>query len=68
MKKFNIKTNKDKNQKKLKEEWIVAEEPHVRISILVPESVRDNFKIKATKNKTDMSDVLREHINKYIEA
>ena len=68
MKKFNIKTNKDRKQRKSKEEWIGAEESQVRISLLLPESVRENFKIKATKNKTDMSDVLREYINRYIET
>ena len=67
MKKFNIKTNKSKKQKS-KEEWIGSEEEQVRISLLLPESVRENFKIKATRNKTDMSDVLRAFINKYIES
>ena len=66
MKKFNIKTNKDKQ--KNKEQWIHEAEPQVRISLILPESVRESFKIKATKNKTDMSGVLRAYIDKYIEA
>jgi phosphoribosyl-dephospho-CoA transferase len=46
----------------------VVKEKMVGITILVPESVKDNLKVKAIRNKTNITNVLINYIKEYINA
>ncbi len=38
----------------------------VNITILLPESLRDNLKVKAIRNKTNITNVIINYIKEYI--
>jgi hypothetical protein len=44
----------------------VVKEKMVGITILVPESVKDNLKVKAIRNKTNVTNVILDFIKEYI--
>lgn len=44
----------------------VSSERMVTLTILVPESIRDDFKVKAIRNKTNITNVILNHIKEYI--
>jgi phosphoribosyl-dephospho-CoA transferase len=44
----------------------VVKEKMVGITILVPESVKDNLKVKAIRNKTNITNVILNFIKEYI--
>ena len=44
----------------------VVKEKMVNITILLPESLRDNLKVKAIRNKSNITNVLINYIKKYI--
>ena len=44
----------------------VVKEKMVNITILLPESLRDNLKVKAIRNKTNITNVLINYIKEYI--
>ena len=46
----------------------VVKEKMVGITILVPESVKDNLKVKAIRNKTNITNVILNYIKEYINA
>ncbi len=46
----------------------VVKEKMVGITILVPESVKDNLKVKAIHNKTNITNVILNFIKEYINA
>lgn len=64
MKKLKIKTRKQKE--KSREEWIGNSELSERVTVLVPKDLHQKFKTKAISNDTDMSEVLRDFIIKYV--
>jgi hypothetical protein len=44
----------------------VVKEKMVNITILLPESLRDNLKVKAIRNKTNITNVIINYIKEYI--
>jgi hypothetical protein len=44
----------------------VVKEKMVNITILLPESLRDNLKVKAIRNKTNITNVIVNYIKEYI--
>jgi hypothetical protein len=44
----------------------VVKEKMVNITILLPESLRDNLKVKAIRNKTNITNVLLSYIKEYV--
>ncbi len=44
----------------------VVKEKMVGITILVPESVKDNLKVKTIRNKTNITNVILNYIKEYI--
>lgn len=44
----------------------VVKEKMVNITILLPESLRDNLKVKAIRNKSNITNVLINYIREYI--
>lgn len=44
----------------------VSSERMVTLTILVPESIREDFKVKAIRNKTNITNVILNHIKNYI--
>ena len=44
----------------------VVKETMVNITILLPESLRDNLKVKAIRNKSNITNVLINYIREYI--
>lgn len=44
----------------------VVKEKMVNITILLPESLRDNLKVKAIRNKSNITNVLINYIKEYI--
>ena len=44
----------------------VVKEKMVGITILVPESVKDNLKVKTIRNKTNITNVILHYIKEYI--
>ena len=46
----------------------VSSERMVTLTILVPESVREDFKVKAIRNKTNVTNVILTYIKEYINA
>lgn len=44
----------------------VVKEKMVYITILLPESLKDNFKVKTIRNKTNITNVLINYIKEYI--
>lgn len=44
----------------------VVKEKMVYITILLPESLKDNFKVKTIRNKTNITNVLINYIKKYV--
>jgi phosphoribosyl-dephospho-CoA transferase len=44
----------------------VVKEKMVGITILVPESVKDNLKVKVIRNKTNITNILISYIKEYI--
>jgi len=46
----------------------VTKERMVNITILVPESVRDNLKVKAIRNKTNVTNVIVNYIKEYLSS
>ena len=44
----------------------VVKEKMVGITILVPESVKDNLKVKAIRNKTNVTNAILDFIKEYI--
>jgi hypothetical protein len=44
----------------------VVKEKMVNITILLPESLRDNLKVKAIRNKTNITNVILNYIREYI--
>ena len=43
----------------------VVKEKMVNITILLPESLRDNLKVKAIRNKTNITNVIVNYIKEY---
>lgn len=59
-----------KNNSNLQKEEALKEivkEKMVYITILLPESLKDNFKVKTIRNKTNITNVLVNYIKEYIE-
>ena len=52
-------------QEALKE---VVKEKMVNITILLPESLRDDLKVKAIRNKTNITNVILNYIREYIKT
>lgn len=46
----------------------VVKEKMVNITILLPESLRDNLKVKAIRNKTNITNVIVNYIKEYIKG
>jgi hypothetical protein len=46
----------------------VVKEKMVNITILLPESLRDNLKVKAIRNKTNITNVIINYIKEYIKT
>jgi hypothetical protein len=46
----------------------VVKEKMVNITILLPESLRDNLKLKAIRNKTNITNVIIKYIREYIKT
>jgi hypothetical protein len=46
----------------------VVKEKMVNITILLPESLRDNLKVKAIRNKTNITNVIINYIREYIKT
>lgn len=46
----------------------VSCERMVTLTILVPESIREDFKVKAIRNKTNVTNVILNYIKEYINA
>lgn len=44
----------------------VVKEKMVYITILLPESLKDNFKVKTIRNKTNITNVLLNYIKEYV--
>lgn len=44
----------------------VVKEKMVNITILLPESLRDNLKVKAIRNKTNITNVIINYIKEYV--
>lgn len=44
----------------------VVKEKMVYITILLPESLKDNFKVKTIRNKTNITNVLINYIKEYV--
>lgn len=44
----------------------VVKEKMVYITILLPESLKDNFKVKTIRNKTNITNVLVNYIKEYV--
>jgi len=44
----------------------VVKEKMVYITILLPESLKDNFKVKTIRNKTNITNVLLSYIKEYV--
>lgn len=44
----------------------VVKEKMVNITILLPESLRDNLKVKAIRNKSNITNVIINYIKEYI--
>ena len=44
----------------------VVKEKMVYITILLPESLKDNFKVKTIRNKTNITNVILNYIKEYI--
>ena len=46
----------------------VVKEKMVNITILLPESLRDNLKVRAIRNKTNITNVIINYIREYIKT
>jgi len=46
----------------------VSKEKMVTLTVLVPESLRANFKVKTIRNKTNVTTVIVNYIKEYIKA
>ena len=44
----------------------VVKEKMVYVTILLPESLKDNFKVKTIRNKTNITNVLINYIKEYV--
>ncbi len=58
-----------KNNSNLQKEEALKEvikEKMVYITILLPESLKDNFKVKTIRNKTNITNVLINYIKEYV--
>jgi hypothetical protein len=63
-----LKPKLQNNSNLYKEEALkeVVKEKMVNITILLPESLRDNLKVKAIRNKSNITNVLINYIREYI--
>ncbi len=59
-----LKNNSNLHKEKALKE--VVKEKMVNITILLPESLRDNLKVKAIRNKTNITNVILNYIREYI--
>ena len=61
-----LKINNNSNLHKEEALKEVVKEKMVTITILLPESLRDNLKVKAIRNKSNITNVLINYIKEYI--
>lgn len=61
-----LKINNNSNFHKEEALKEVVKEKMVNITILLPESLRDNLKVKAIRNKSNITNVLINYIKEYI--
>ena len=63
-----LKINNNSNLHKEEALKEVVKEKMVNITILLPESLRDNLKVKAIRNKTNITNVIINYIREYIKT